>query len=85
MTETTNRFLVYAAVVDRVMDEIARTNNRAAIISAGIRELRNFPEFREATVLLTNEIEVTGQTPFDQLLKKELCELETYLLELGHD
>lgn len=63
------------------MDEIAKDRNLAPVIIACIRGLRLFPEYKDTTVLLLDEIEVTGQTHFDQLLKRELTALTDYLLE----
>jgi hypothetical protein len=78
-------FLAYASVLERIMQELNKDHNLAPIIIAGIRELRKFPEYRDATILFLDEIAVTGDSHFDQLLKKEMTELENLLLEVSND
>ena len=80
-SDPTVRLTAYINLVRRLMDEIAQEPNMAPIIIACIRGLRLFPEFRDTTVLLLDEIQVTGQTHFDQLLKQELMALTDHLLE----
>ena len=84
-TDPTIRLMAYINLVRRLMDEIWRDTNLAPIIIACIRGLRLFPEYKYASVLLLDEIEVTGKSNFDQLLKAELKALENYLLELTDD
>ena len=78
-------FLAYTQTVDRIWDEINKEVNLAPIVVAGIRNLRMFPEYREATILLVDQIHVTGDSHFDQLLKRELTELENHLLKVAND
>ncbi len=79
------RFTAYVGIVNSVLDELGREINRAPVIIAGLRELQAYPEYRDITVLLIDELEVTGKTHFDQLLKQELTRLETSLLEAYHE
>ena len=78
-------YLAYARVLERIMEEFNKDHNIAPIIIAGIRELRRFPEYRDATILFLDEISVTGSSHFDQLLKKEMTELENILLHVSDD
>ena len=85
VTEKGASFLAYASVLERIMQEFQKEHNIAPIIIAGIRELRKFPEYRDATILFLDEIAVTGDSHFDQLLKKEMTELENLLLDVSDD
>jgi hypothetical protein len=85
VTDRGTRYLAYASVLERIMAELDKAQNIAPIIIAGIRELRNFPEYNDATVLFLDEISVTGDTHFDHLLRKEMTELQNFLLGVGDD
>lgn len=78
------RFEAYIRIVNAILDELKQEQNRAPVIIAGLRELQVFTEYRDITVLLLDEISVTGHSHFDQLMKKELTSLETSLLEQNH-
>jgi len=78
-------FLTYSKIVDRIWEEMQKETNLAPIIIAGLRELRLFPEFRDATILLLDEIHVTGSSPFDELLKNEMNALANSLLGVSDD
>ena len=82
--QPTARFEAYIRIVNAILDELKQEQNRAPVIIAGLRELRVFTEYRDITVLLLDEISVTGHSHFDQLMKKELASLETSLLEQNH-
>ena len=83
MSDKGANFLAYASVLERIIEEFNKDHNLAPIIIAGIRELRKFPEYRDATILFLDEISVTGDSHFDRLMKKEITELENVLLEVS--
>jgi hypothetical protein len=56
-----------------------------ASLVATIRELNNYPEHRDVTLLYLEEITITGSGKFDELAKSEIQKLETYLLGLKDD
>ena len=60
-----------------------RFNGPGAV--AYIRELKSFPEYRDTTLLLLEELNVSGQGKFDQVFRNELKEVEIYLLGLDTD
>ena len=60
-----------------------RFNGPGAV--AYIRELKSFPEYRDTTLLLLEELNVSGQGKFDQVFRNELKEVEIYLLGLDND
>ena len=78
-------FLAYASVLERIKLEFNKDENLAPILIAGIRELRRFPEYRDATFLYLDEITVTGSSHFDQLLRTEITSLQNFLLEVTGD
>ena len=85
VTDRGTRYLAYASILERIMAELDKEHNIAPVIIAGIRELRNFPEYHDATVLFLDEISVTGDTHFDRLLKKEMTDLQNFLLGVDDD
>jgi hypothetical protein len=62
----------------------AEGQNGASII-ASIRELNNYPEHRDLTLLYLEEISVTGTSKFDDLVKIEIQNIEKYFLGLNDD
>jgi hypothetical protein len=74
----------YIRIVNTILDELKQEENRAPVIIVCLRELRLFVEYRDITVLLLDEISVTGHSHFDQLMKNEITRLETALLANDH-
>lgn len=62
----------------------AEGQNGASIV-ASIRELKNYPEHRDLTILYLEEITITGTSKFDDLAKAEIENVEAYLLGLNDD
>jgi hypothetical protein len=60
-----------------------RFNGPGAV--AYVRELKSFPEYRDTTLLLLEEFNVSGTGKFDQVFRNELKEVEIYLLGLDND
>ncbi len=83
--DSITRLDAYTRIIHSILDEIKNTENRAPVLIACVRELSSFPEYRDLTVLLLDEISVTGSTHFDQLMKQEMTRLETSLLESKHE
>ncbi|WP_298336879.1 hypothetical protein [uncultured Erythrobacter sp.] len=52
---------------------------------AYIRELREYPQYRDATLLFLEEISITGSNEFDEVCKTELKSIETHLLGLNDE
>jgi hypothetical protein len=67
--------------MDRILDELEKDKGRGPVMVACIRELGFYPEYRDITVLLLNEVTVTGQNQYDRLMKVELQETEAFLLD----
>lgn len=51
---------------------------------ATVRELRNYPEYADVTILYLEEINITGSRKFDRIMKRELKETEAFLLAQGN-
>lgn len=79
--QSAQRCMAFAAVMDRLTNELRADKKRAPIVVACIRELQTFPEYRDISVTLINDINVNGSTHYDQLLKNELQKTEAFLLE----
>jgi hypothetical protein len=60
-----------------------RFNGPGAV--AYVRELKSFPEYRDTTLLLLEEFNVSGKGKFDEVFRNELKEVEIYLLGLEND
>lgn len=75
-------FPAYTALIDRILDEFDKDKGRGPIMVAAVRELRSFPEYRDTTVLLLNEVTVTGSSQYDRLMEVEIRETEAFLLEV---
>jgi hypothetical protein len=75
------RYFAYARIIREIWAEMHSNPNIAAIAIAGLRELREFAEFGDLTVLLIDEISVHGDSHFDHLMKQEISRLQTSLLE----
>ena len=82
--EPGSRYFAYVRVRDRLLDELKGETKRAPVIVATIRELRNFPEYRDISVLFLEEVNVTGNKKFDRVLERELKETEASLLNHGN-
>lgn len=52
---------------------------------ACIRDLKEYSEYRDASVLLLEEINITGSGKFDEMAKAEIKKIEAHLLELRND
>ncbi len=72
---------------NEVMDYLHSTLNRpktdsqcGASLVASIRELKNFPEHRDLSVMYLEEINITGTGKFNDLAKLEIKKVESHLL-----
>ncbi|WP_162925173.1 hypothetical protein [Aurantiacibacter odishensis] len=74
----------YARLVKSMNEDLKSGDgkfNGPAMI-AYLRDLRDYPQYREPTLLFLEEISITGSGKFDEVCKAELKSLETYLLGL---
>ncbi|MGB3796051.1 MAG: hypothetical protein WA957_07080 [Alteraurantiacibacter sp.] len=79
--QSAQRCLAFTTLMDRLTNELRGDKKRAPIVLACIRELQAFPEYRDISVTMINDINVTGRTPYDQMLRNELQKTEAFLLE----
>jgi hypothetical protein len=56
-----------------------------AVWAACLRELKNYPEYADLSLLLLEEINLTGTRKFESVMKVELTSVESYLLGLRDD
>ena len=75
------RYRAYMAVLDRLVHEVNKEASNGPAVVASMRELREFPEYRDISVLLLNATNITGKTPYDRMLQVEVQQTEAYLLE----
>ncbi|WP_221537709.1 hypothetical protein [Qipengyuania huizhouensis] len=83
-----HRIMRYNEVMDYLHSGLKRSKIdglSGASLVATIRELENYPEHRDVTLLYLEEITITGSGKFDELAKSEIQKLETYLLGLKDD
>lgn len=77
------RYFAYAQIMNYLRDQFEDgVVGFGPLWVAAVRELRNYPEFADLTVLYFEEITVTGSDKFDRVLEQELRETESYLLGL---
>ncbi|KPP88112.1 hypothetical protein SAMN04515621_2900 [Erythrobacter sp. HL-111] len=82
------RVLRYNAIMDylhRACRKGPAEGQSGASFIAAVRELRNYPEHRDLTVLFLEEINVSGTGKFNELAKREIRAAEEYLLALKED
>ncbi len=80
------RYFAYARLMNYLRTEIQDgVDGFGPLWAATVRELRNYPEFADLTVLYLEEITVTGTNKFDRVMEQELRETETFLLGLKND
>jgi hypothetical protein len=84
----TERVMRYNAIMDylhRACRKGPAEGQSGASFIAALRELRNFPEHRDLTVLFLEEVNVSGPGKFNELAKREIRAAEEYLLGLKED
>ena len=80
------RYFAYARLLNYLRDEIKDGSvGFGPLWVATVRELREYPEFADLTVLYLEEISVTGSDKFDRVMERELRETEAFLLGLKND
>lgn len=60
------------------------TFNGPALV-AYLRELKNYPEYKDMSILFLESISITGDGRFDDIARNELKATEVYLLGLNDD
>lgn len=84
---STHRIMHYNKLMDYLHGSLKRSASDGqfgASLVASIRELKNFPEHRDLSVLFLEEINVTGTGKFDDLMKIEIRGVEDFLLGQKH-
>ncbi|MEO0464168.1 MAG: hypothetical protein AAF127_13640 [Pseudomonadota bacterium] len=82
--EPNKRYFAYAELLKSLhaqMDLKTRTVRNGPLFAATVRELANYPEYRNLSVLFLEEITVTGTKKFDNVVRAELKTVEADLLE----
>lgn len=78
-----DRLMRYLELLDYMHAAFKKSNaegqNGASIVAA-IRELRNFPEHRDLSILYLEEVTITGESKFDDLARTEINDVEAFLL-----
>ena len=59
--QSAQRCMAFTALMDRLTNELRGDRKRAPIVLACIRELQTFPEYRDISVTMINDINVTRQ------------------------
>ena len=77
----------YVKLMESITESFARANGRhdGPTMMAYLRELKEYPQYREPTLLFLESLSITGSGPFDLMCKKELKDLEIFLLGLKND
>jgi hypothetical protein len=84
-TEPSGRYFAYSRLIGYIHDEMKTGKVECGPRwVAAVRELREYPEFADISVLFLEEITITGGKKFDRVMEKELRDVESYLLEQRH-
>ena len=59
--------------------------SNGAIWGACLRELKQYPEYADLSLLLLEEINITGSRKFDEVMRADLKSVESYLLGLRNE
>ncbi|MBO0749665.1 MAG: hypothetical protein J2O44_04425 [Porphyrobacter sp.] len=81
------RYFAYARLLEAFHVEIGGSNRdfeieNGPLFVARLRELKNYPEFKDITLLYLEELSVTGSRKFDNVMRNELKAVETHLLDV---
>lgn len=82
------RYFAYTSLLSRIHGMLMKEKGKVQhgpIFAATIRELREYPEYRDISLLFLEEITITGSKKFDGVLKNELNAVEAELLEARSD
>lgn len=74
----------YARLMRELSDVLSKESykfNGPALIAC-LRDLKNFPEYRDASILFLDSISVTGKSKFDEMARTEIKAVDAYLLGL---
>lgn len=78
--EAHTQYLAYVQTVTVMFEQINNPKNNAAILAASIRQLIRYPQYRDLSLLLLEEVNVNGHNKFEEMLRAELKKAETQLL-----
>ena len=80
-----NRFFAYARLLGYLHNEMKSGKvDCGPVWIAAVRELTEYPEYADLSVLFLEEISVTGEGKFDRITGNALKETESRLLSLNH-
>ena len=86
--EPSQRYTAYVKLLETIYPKAGEGNfsiDNGAIWGACLRELRNYPEYADLSLLLLEELNITGKRKFDAVLKAELQSVESFLLGLRNE
>jgi hypothetical protein len=85
-SEPSARFFAYSRLIESIHSQARFQGDmvieNGALFAATIRELKNYPEFKDISLFYLEEIDITGSSKFDQIMKSELEAVEAHLLGL---
>ncbi|MEP2988865.1 MAG: hypothetical protein ABJN65_15675 [Parasphingorhabdus sp.] len=79
--EPSVRYFAYAELLEYLHKEIREgVHGLGPLWISTIRELRNYPEYYDISLLYLEEIKITGSNKFDHVMENELKETQNFLL-----
>ena len=78
----------YTELMDYLHSALKKSEAKAqsgASLVAAIRDLNNYPQHSDLTILFLEELSVTGTSKFDDLAKIEIKKIETKFLGFKND
>ncbi len=86
IVEPGSRYFAYMRVMEFLYKELGTGKTECAPLwVATVRELRQFPEYADLSILYLEEVTVTGKQKFDRVMDEEIKETEAFLLESRND
>ncbi len=80
------RFFAYSRLIESIHSQAKFEGDmvieNGALFAVTIRELKNYPEFKDISLFYLEEINITGSSKFDRIMKSELDVVEAHLLGL---
>ena len=77
----------YASLMKEFSEVLSEDSYKfnAPVLIACLRDLKSFPEYRDASILFLDSINVTGKNKFDDMARTEIKAVDAYLLSLKDD
>ena len=70
--------------LSQILSDDSHKFNGPSLIAC-IRDLKKFPEFRDASILFLDGLDATGKNKFDDMARTEIKNVDAYLLDLEDD